>query len=25
MDWKLAKYGGYGHKKICKLLQDASK
>ena len=24
MDWKLAKYGGYGHKEMCKQLQDAS-
>ena len=25
MDWKLTKYGGYGHKEQCKLLQNASK
>ena len=25
MDWKLPKYGGYGHKQICKELQDLSK
>ena len=25
MDWKLSKYGGYGHREECKKLQDASK
>ena len=25
MDWKLAKYGGQGHKERCKTLQDLSK
>jgi len=25
MDWKLSKYGGFGHKEDCKELQDLTK